>query len=52
MLGEWFWLILTIACLVWYSTITFYVAFKGVGDIKTILNNLKEINEKEKQEHD
>jgi len=40
-MGEVFWLILTVACVVWYSTITFYVAIKGVGDIKNILKSLK-----------
>ena len=40
-MGEWFWLIMTIACIVWYSTITFFVAYKGVGDIKSILKTLK-----------
>lgn len=43
-MGEVFWLILTIACIIWYSTITFFVAFKGVGDIKDILKNLKKAN--------
>jgi hypothetical protein len=41
-MGEWFWLIMTIACIVWYSTITFFVAYKGIGDIKSILKNLKD----------
>ena len=35
-----FWLILTIAAVVWYSTITIYVAIKGAGDIKQMLRNL------------
>ena len=37
-----FWLILTIAAVVWYSTITVYVSFKGVFDIKHMLRNLRE----------
>lgn len=36
-----FWGLLTLACLIWYSTITVYVAFKGVLDIKGMLKNLK-----------
>lgn len=35
-----FWLCLTILALVWYSCITVYVAFKGVADIKGMLERL------------
>jgi hypothetical protein len=38
--NHWFWLLLTIACMVWYSTITIYVAIKGVADIKHMLARL------------
>ena len=38
---HWFWLLITAACLVWYSTITVYVAIKGVTDIRTMLGHLK-----------
>ena len=37
---HWFWWLLTIACVVWYSTITVYVAIKGVTDIRTMLSRL------------
>jgi len=37
---HWFWGGLTIACLAWYSTITIYIAFKGVGDIRSMLRRL------------
>jgi hypothetical protein len=37
---ELFWFILTMACVVWYGTITFLVAFKGAGDIKSMLARL------------
>jgi hypothetical protein len=40
MMEHWFWLILVIACIVWYSTVTIYVAIKGVTDIKTMLRRL------------
>ena len=40
--GHWFWGVLTLACLVWYSTITIYVAVKGAGDIKRMLRRLSE----------
>lgn len=35
-----FWICLTWACLIWYSTITVFVAIKGVTDIRTMLRNL------------
>jgi len=38
--SHWFWGALTIACLAWYSTITIYIAIKGVGDIRTMLRRL------------
>ena len=41
MSGHPFWFILTAACVVWYSTITVYVAVKGVLDIKEMLTRLK-----------
>jgi len=36
----WFWWLLTIACIVWYSTITIYVAIRGSFDIKNMLARL------------
>ncbi len=38
--NHWFWGLLTIACLVWYSTITIYVSIKGAGDIRDMLRRL------------
>ena len=35
-----FWWLLTAACVVWYSTITIYVAIRGALDIKTMLAHL------------
>ncbi len=35
-----FWGILLAACLIWYSVITFYVAFKGAKDIRSMLDHL------------
>ena len=37
-----FWGLLTLAVLVWYSTITIYVAIRGVADIRHMLRNLRE----------
>lgn len=38
--GHWFWWALTVACVIWYSTVTVYVAVKGVFDIKEMLARL------------
>jgi hypothetical protein len=35
-----FWWLLTMACVVWYSTITVYVAVKGAVDIRDMLSHL------------
>jgi hypothetical protein len=40
MTSHWFWGLLTLACVVWYSTITIYVAVKGATDIKRKLARL------------
>lgn len=37
-----FWGLLTLAVLVWYSTITVYVGVRGIVDIKHMLRKLKE----------
>lgn len=36
-----FWTLLTVAVVIWYSTVTVYVAWKGVRDIKEMLKRLK-----------
>jgi hypothetical protein len=38
--GHPFWWLVMVACLVWYSTITIYVAIRGVFDIKHMLRKL------------
>ena len=43
---HWVWSVMTIAVLVWYSTITVYVAYKGAHDIKQMLRNLAADHEK------
>ena len=40
MAEHWFWAMLTIAAVVWYSTVVVYVAVKGCSDIKTMLAHL------------
>ena len=40
-MGEhWFWWLLTAAVMVWYSTVTVYVAIRGAFDIKHMLARL------------
>ncbi len=39
-LARWFWLALVVACLVWYSTITVYVAVLGGRDIRRMMSRL------------
>ena len=46
--GHWFWWLVTLAVLVWYSTVTIYVAVKGTLDIRQMLRRLKE-GEREKE---
>ena len=41
-MAKMFWLILTIACVVWYTFVTLYVAVKGFGDIREMLRNMGE----------
>jgi hypothetical protein len=45
--NHWFWFLLTAACVLWYSTITVYVAIRGAIDIKDMLGRLGE-NERER----
>jgi ABC-type transport system involved in Fe-S cluster assembly fused permease/ATPase subunit len=42
---HWFWGAVTLACLVWYSTVTVYVAIKGAGDIRSMLRRLSNSND-------
>lgn len=37
---HFFWWFLTMACVVWYSTITIYVSVKGIADIRDMLKRL------------
>ena len=34
------WFVVIVACLVWYSTVTVYVAIRGAFDIKGMLSRL------------
>lgn len=41
MTEHWFWWFLTVACLVWYGSVTIYVALRGYRDIKQMLARLE-----------
>jgi hypothetical protein len=47
MAEHWFWWLLTAACVVWYSTITVYVAIRGALDIQHMLARLAETQDAE-----
>jgi len=40
-----FWLLILIACLVWYSTITVYVSIRGLGDIRSMFARLRALRD-------
>ncbi len=39
---HWFWLVLMIAVMAWYSATTVYVGVRGILDIKQMLRRLEE----------
>ena len=39
-LYRWFWTLLAIAALGWYSSITIYIAYQGAIDIREMLKKL------------
>ncbi len=47
MTTHWFWFAITMICVVWYSTVTVYVAIKGAADIKGMLARLSANYERE-----
>ena len=46
---HWFWLIIIVAVIVWYSTITVYVTVKGAKDIKSMFARLKAADKKDER---
>jgi hypothetical protein len=42
-----FWLLLTLAALLWYGSVTLYVSVKGVADIREMLARLKNRDRKD-----
>jgi hypothetical protein len=39
---QWFWYVLVCAAVVWYATVTIYVAIRGAADIRSMLRRLGE----------
>lgn len=39
---HWFWSLVMLAVMVWYSTITIYIAIRGSVDIRQMLRRLKD----------
>ncbi len=44
---HWFWAALTAAVVVWYLTVTIYVAIRGAIDIRGMLERLKNAQDSE-----
>ena len=42
MAEQTFWWLVSMACVVWYSTITVYVAVRGGSEVRKMLARLKE----------
>lgn len=42
-----FWFLIIVAVMVWYSTITVYVAIRGAFDIKHMLERLEKIRQED-----
>jgi hypothetical protein len=42
-----FWYLLTVAVVVWYSSVTIYVAIRGTMDIRSMLRRLRRDQEQE-----
>jgi len=40
--GHLFWWLVTAAVVIWYSTVTIYVAIRGTADVREMLKNLSE----------
>lgn len=40
--GHWFWFLIVVLVVVWYSSVTIYVAIRGLLDIRQMLRNLAE----------
>ncbi len=44
---HWFWYLVLLAVLVWYSTVTLYISVRGTMDIRDMLKRLKDRNSRQ-----
>lgn len=51
MLKHWFWFSATVLVVVWYSSITIYVAIRGAADIKHMLRNLARQQDRKREQN-
>jgi hypothetical protein len=51
MLKHWFWFSATMLVVIWYSSITIYVAIRGAADIKHMLRNLAQGQERKREQN-
>ena len=40
--SHWFWTLIVVGCLLWYSTVTLLVVVRGIVDIRGMLGRLKQ----------
>jgi len=45
MTNNWFWFLIMVSCIIWYSTITIYIRIQGGFDIKHMLGALQKLND-------
>jgi|GEM_PF-1087674 len=49
--SHWFWTLIVVGCLLWYSTVTLLVVFRGIVDIRGMLGRLKQNMAGEEKDH-
>ncbi len=47
-----FWLAMIVACIIWFSTVTVYVAIRGAMDIRQMLKRLEQRHQEQKRAED
>ena len=52
MTAHHFWLLITVACLAWYVTITFYIAWRRALDIRQMFRRLSKLRRAEDDDTD
>ena len=52
MMNHWFWFLIVVLVVVWYSSVTIYVSIRGVLDIKEMLKRLADRQQDGKRDND